>query len=187
MTLLNPDSDAQALIARVEKHLPANGRLGVAYSGGVDSAVLLAISEYVLGYDRTLGITAVSPSLAARERAIGADTAAYIGAETLEINTNEQAVAAYRANNVDRCYFCKNEMFNRIDDTVVEAHNLAAVAYGENADDTKRIDRPGARAAAEHNVLRPLSDAGLSKVEVRQVGRAFGLPVADKPAAPCLA
>lgn len=117
----------------------------MAYSGGVDSAVLLAISEYVLGYDRTLGITAVSPSLAARERAIGADTAAYIGAETLEINTNEQAVAAYRANNVDRCYFCKNEMFNRIDDTVVEAYNLGAVAYGENADDTKRIDRPGAR------------------------------------------
>lgn len=187
MALLIPDGEAQRLIDDVAKHLPRTGRLGVAYSGGVDSAVLLAISEYVLGHERTLAITAVSPSLASRERALAADTAEYIGARTIEIVTHEQAVAAYKANDVDRCYFCKNEMFERIDDSVIAEYNLAAVAYGENADDTKRIDRPGARAATEHNVLRPLSDAGLSKADVRMVARAFGLPVADKPAAPCLA
>lgn len=187
MTLLIPDGEAQRLVDDVAKHLPRTGRLGVAYSGGVDSAVLLAISQYVLGPERTLAITAVSPSLASRERALAADTADYIGARTIEIVTNEQAIAGYKANDVDRCYFCKNEMFNRIDDSVIAEYGLAAVAYGENADDTKRIDRPGARAATEHNVLRPLSDAGLTKADVRLVARAFGLPVADKPAAPCLA
>lgn len=187
MSLLTPTGQALTLVEDVAKHLPSAGRLGVAYSGGVDSAVLLAISQYVLGPDRTLAITAVSPSLAKREHALAKDTAAFIGARLIEIETNEQAVAGYQKNDVDRCYFCKNEMFNRIDESVIADYDLAAVAYGENADDTQRIDRPGARAAQEHKVLRPLSDAGLSKADVRLVARAFGLPVADKPAAPCLA
>ena len=187
MSLPQPDAPAGDLIDRVAAHLPTTGRLGIAYSGGVDSATLLAIAHHVLGPDHTLAIMAVSPSLASREKAMALDTAAFIGTEVLQIRTNEQAVEGYRDNDVDRCYFCKNEMFERIDEGVVDKHNLVAVAYGENADDSRRIDRPGARAATEHGVLRPLSDAGLTKADVRAVARAFQLPVADKPAAPCLA
>lgn len=187
MSVTEPDPAARALIERVAQHLPSEGRLGVAYSGGVDSATLLAISEYVLGHERTLGITAVSASLAARERAMARDTAALIGAEVIEIETHEDEVEGYITNDVDRCYFCKDEMFEVIDQSVVDKHGLVSVAYGENADDAERIDRPGAQAATEHGVLRPLADAGLTKAEVRQVAHAFGLPVAEKPAAPCLA
>ena len=187
MPLPQPDASAGDLINRVAAHLPTTGRLGIAYSGGVDSATLLAIAHHVLGPERTLAIMAVSPSLASREEALALDTAEFIGAQVVQIQTNEQAVEGYRDNDVDRCYFCKNEMFERIDEGVVDKHNLVAIAYGENADDSKRIDRPGARAATEHGVLRPLSDAGLSKADVRAVARAFQLPVADKPAAPCLA
>lgn len=187
MPLPQPAAVAGKLIDRVAKHLPVEGRLGIAYSGGVDSATLLAIAHHVLGPDRVLAIMAVSPSLASREKALALDTAEFIGAQVIQITTDEQAVEGYRANDVDRCYFCKKEMFEVIDDSLIQAHGLSAVAYGENADDSTRIDRPGARAATEHGVLRPLSDAGLSKADVRSVARAFQLPVADKPAAPCLA
>ncbi|WP_394284525.1 ATP-dependent sacrificial sulfur transferase LarE [Corynebacterium sp.] len=187
MPLPQPADAAGHLIDAVAAHLPAEGRLGVAYSGGVDSATLLAVARHVLGAERVLAVMAVSPSLAARERALAVDTAAFIGAELVQITTREQDVAGYRDNDVDRCYFCKNEMFERIDAAVIDEHDLAAVAYGENADDARRIDRPGSRAATEHGVLRPLADAGLTKADVRAVARAFDLPVADKPAAPCLA
>lgn len=161
--------------------------MGVAYSGGVDSATLLAVAHQLLGPERVVAIMAVSPSLAARERELALDTAKFIGARVVQITTNEQDIEAYRANDVDRCYFCKNEMFDVIDDSIIEAEDLAAVAYGENADDAKRIDRPGARAATEHSVLRPLAAAGLTKADVRELARYLDLPVADKPAAPCLA
>lgn len=187
MSLTQPDQATRALIDRVAPHLPTTGRLGVAYSGGVDSATLLAICHYLLGHERTLGITAISASFAARERAMARDTAALIGAEVVEVKTHEDEIEAYQENDTDRCYFCKNEMFEVIDQSVVDKHDLVAVAYGENADDAERIDRPGARAATEHGVLRPLADAGLTKEDVRAIARWFGLPVAEKPAAPCLA
>lgn len=176
-----------ALIARVAEHLPTHGRLGVAYSGGVDSTALLAVAVRELGADRTLGILGVSPSLATAERAAAHDLASGIGVGLVEVPTDEGSSAAYRANGPDRCYHCKDELFTRIGDEVVAAHGLAAVAYGENADDALRPDRPGARAATEHVVLRPLADAGLTKADVRAVAAALGLPNADKPAAPCLA
>ena len=105
----------------------------------------------------------------------------------MEVTTNEGDDPAYRRNGPDRCYFCKNELFARIDDDVARAQGLAAVAYGENADDARRPDRPGARAAREHGVLTPLADAGLDKATVRRIARALDLPSAQKPAAPCLA
>ena len=91
------------------------------------------------------------------------------------------------ANGPDRCFHCKDELFSRIDDGIADRYGLDAVAYGENADDARRPDRPGARAAADHHVLRPLADAGMTKLAVRALARAVGLQVADKPAAPCLA
>lgn len=162
-------------------------RLGVAFSGGVDSSVLLAAAARTLGADRVLAVLGVSPSLATAERAAAHDVARFIGVPLVEIETYEGDRPEYRANGVDRCFHCKDELFARIGDDVASAQRLDAVAYGENADDTRRPDRPGSRAASNHRVLRPLSDAGLDKAAVRRLARAWGLPSADKPAAPCLA
>lgn len=175
---------------RVAAHLPAPesaGRLGVAYSGGVDSATLLAVAVRRLGAERVVALLGVSASLASTERDLAHRVAADIGARVVEVQTHEQDNPAYAANGPDRCFHCKDELFNRIDDALVAELGLTAVAYGENADDARRPDRPGARAATEHRVLRPLADAGLTKQDVRRLARAYGLAVADKPAAPCLA
>ena len=180
-------ADAEAVTDLLTAQIPDDGRLGVAYSGGVDSATLLALAVRALGAERVVALLGVSPSLAARERRIAHREAARIGAEVLEIATQEGESPEYIANDVDRCFHCKDELFTRIDQDVVEAQGLAAVAYGENADDAVRTDRPGARAATEHRVLRPLAQAGMDKARVREAARQLGLAVADKPAAPCLA
>lgn len=176
-------ADAEAVAAT----LAGVGRLGVAYSGGVDSAVLLAVANRTLGADRVVALLAVSPSLAGQELGLARQVAADLVANLVEFATHEQERPEYRANGADRCYHCKTELFERIEDTLVDVHRLDDVAYGENADDAVAPDRPGARAASEHRVLRPLAEAGLTKVRVRALARALGLRVADKPAAPCLA
>ncbi|MCB0911569.1 MAG: ATP-dependent sacrificial sulfur transferase LarE [Propionibacteriaceae bacterium] len=179
--------DVAELAGRVEARLGTPARLGVAFSGGVDSSVLLALATRALGPDRTLAILGVSASLAASERRAAHEVAAGIGAPLVELATHELERPEYRANGPDRCYHCKTELFSRIDDEVAARYGLSAVAYGENADDAVRPDRPGAQAATNHRVLRPLAEAGLGKADVRRVARALGLPSADKPAAPCLA
>ncbi|GIM94705.1 ATP-dependent sacrificial sulfur transferase LarE [Paractinoplanes toevensis] len=178
---------ASRATSHIAHQLAGVGRLGVAFSGGVDSSVLLALAARALGADRVVAILGVSPSLAADERAAAHDVARQVGVPLAEVETHEGARAAYRANGPDRCFHCKDELFTRIDAAVAVAHGLDAIAYGENADDVRRTDRPGARAAAEHRVLTPLATAGLTKADVRAVARAFGLASADKPAAPCLA
>ncbi|MGO4957898.1 ATP-dependent sacrificial sulfur transferase LarE [Luteococcus sp. Sow4_B9] len=164
-----------------------DGRLGIAYSGGVDSAVLCALAVRALGASRVVALLGVSPSLAADERRIAHEVARQIGVEVREVRTHEGDNPAYVANDVDRCFHCKDELFTRIDDELVQELGLAAVAYGENADDVLRPDRPGSRAATRHAVLRPLAEAGITKPRVRAIARELGLSVADKPAAPCLA
>jgi pyridinium-3,5-biscarboxylic acid mononucleotide sulfurtransferase len=172
---------------RVAALLAGRAPLGVAYSGGVDSATLLALAARALGQDKVLAILGVSPSLAGDERAAAHRVAAVIGVRVVEVVTREGERPEYRRNRPDRCFHCKDELFTRISDEVVARHGLAAIAYGENADDARRPDRPGARAAVEHQVLRPLADAGIDKAGVRRIARALALPCADKPAAPCLA
>jgi len=180
------DAPTVAAIARIAD-MVGDGRLGVAFSGGVDSSVLLALAARALGAARVVAVLGVSPSLAAAERVAAHEVARTVGVPVVEVTTTEGDDPAYRANGPDRCFHCKNELFTRIDDEVVEAHGLVAVAYGENADDARRPDRPGSLAAREHHVLTPLADAGLDKAAVRRIARALGLPSADKPAAPCLA
>jgi uncharacterized protein len=177
----------QPLVDAVTEQLQGAGRLGVAFSGGVDSSTLLALAVLALGSDRVVAVLGVSPSLAATERTAAHAVASFIGAPVVEVQTHEGDRAAYRANGPDRCFHCKTELFARIDDEVAATHRLDAVAYGENADDVLRPDRPGSRAATAFRVLRPLADAGLDKAAVRRVARALELPCADKPAAPCLA
>jgi len=172
---------------RLGRALDGIGRIGVAFSGGVDSSVLLALACRAMGADRVVALLGVSPSLAADERVAAHEVARHIGVPVVEVTTREGDRPAYRANGPDRCFHCKDELFTRIDAEVAAEHRLDAVAYGENADDARRPDRPGARAAQTHRVLRPLADLGLGKAEVRAIARRLGLPSADKPAAPCLA
>jgi pyridinium-3,5-biscarboxylic acid mononucleotide sulfurtransferase len=161
--------------------------LGVALSGGVDSSVLLALAARTLGTDQVVALLGVSSSLAAIERDMAHEVAGIVGVPLVEVVTREDERAEYVRNGPDRCFHCRDELFSRIDAEVVEARGLTAVAYGENADDARRSDRPGARAATDHAVLRPLRDAGIDKEQVRRLARALALPTADKPAAPCLA
>ncbi|SDT08589.1 ATP-dependent sacrificial sulfur transferase LarE [Actinoplanes derwentensis] len=180
----SPTVDA---ITRLTSELADIHRLGVAVSGGVDSSVLLALAARVLGREQVVALLGISPSLAADERAGAHAVARDLGVTVVEVTTREMDRAAYRANGPDRCFHCKDELFTTIDTQVMAAHRLDAVAYGENADDARRPDRPGSRAATEHRVLRPLADLGLTKAAVRSIARDLGLACADKPAAPCLA
>ncbi|MEU4560163.1 ATP-dependent sacrificial sulfur transferase LarE [Actinoplanes sp. NPDC023936] len=159
-------------------------RLGVAFSGGVDSSVLLALAARALGPDRVVALLGVSPSLAAGERAAAHAVAGDLGVPVIEVTTREMDRPGYRANGPDRCFHCKDELFATIGDLPEE---FDAIAYGENADDTRRPDRPGSRAATAHRVMRPLADLGLTKADVRRIARELGLACADKPASPCLA
>ena len=119
-------ADAEAVAATLE----GVGRLGVAYSGGVDSAVLLAVANRTLGADRVVALLAVSPSLADQELGLARQIAADLRANLVEFATHEGERPEYRANGADRCYHCKTELFERIEDTLVDAHSLDHVAYG---------------------------------------------------------
>ncbi|WP_030435586.1 ATP-dependent sacrificial sulfur transferase LarE [Actinoplanes subtropicus] len=180
-------AEADEAVAAVARQLSGVRRLGVAFSGGVDSSVLLALAARALGPGRVVALLGVSPSLAADERTAAHAVADQIGVPLIEVATHEGDRPEYRANGPDRCFHCKDELFTRIDASVVAEHGLDAIAYGENADDVRRDDRPGSRAATAHGVLTPLATAGLTKADVRRIARSFALSSADKPAAPCLA
>jgi len=156
----------------------------VALSGGIDSVYLAWAAHQTLG-DRALSITAVSASYSAFDREQVESFLRVTGARHEFIETHELENPAYRVNDSNRCYFCKDELFSALDTLAVERH-IAAVAYGVNADDTFDF-RPGQRAAAEHRVLTPLLDAQLHKPEIRLLAQRAGLPMWDRPASACLA
>lgn len=177
----------QSRVARVGELLADTAPLGVAFSGGVDSSVLVALAAHHLGVEQVIAVLGVSASLAGDERTAAHEVAADVGVRIVEIETREGDRPEYRRNGPDRCFYCKDELFTRISDEIISRYGLRAVAYGENADDAHRPDRPGSRAAVAHRVLSPLAEAGLDKAAVRRIAHAFGLASADKPAAPCLA
>ncbi|MGJ6968008.1 ATP-dependent sacrificial sulfur transferase LarE [Streptosporangium sp. G11] len=179
---MTPDSKITTLLDR----LAALPSLAVAFSGGADSALVLAAAVRALGTGRVLAVTAVSDSLAAEELDVARRFAASLGVRHPLPATAEAANPGYRANGRDRCYFCKSEVLDVIGRVAAE-HGFAHVATGTNADDAVDPFRPGIRAADERGVLAPLRDAGLTKAEVRRVSEAWGLVTWDKPAAPCLA
>ena len=170
-------------IRDVEEVIGARSPLIVAYSGGVDSTCLLALAVRAAG-DRVLGAIADSPSLPRSALQQALDTAARIGARVEVVQTAEFENEAYLANPPNRCYFCKAELFSRLEN-IARDRGFRAIAYGENADDCADL-RPGSRAAAEFQVLAPLREAGLTKAEVRAVSRELGLPTHDAPSQPCL-
>jgi pyridinium-3,5-biscarboxylic acid mononucleotide sulfurtransferase len=159
------------------------GPLLVAYSGGVDSTFLLAEAADVLR-DRALGVIADSPSLPRSALADALANAKSFGAQVEVISTTELDDPRYVSNPVNRCYFCKLELFTRMQ-SMASDRGFSTLAYGENADDALQI-RPGAGAAREFRVLAPLRMAGLTKAEIRQLSRERDLPTAEMPAQPCL-
>ena len=170
-------------IARLHALLAALDRAVVCFSGGVDSGYLLAEAAGVLG-DRATALTAISPSLAPEERAGAEKLARQLGTRHVLVETHELDDARYASNPVDRCYFCKNEVYGV---AVREAARLGAahVLDGFNVDD-RGDHRPGRRAAREQGVRSPLDEAGFGKADIREAARRLGLPVWDKPALACL-
>jgi len=161
------------------------GSVVVAFSGGADSALLLAAAVRAVGPRNVVAATAVSDSLPAAELEAARTLADHVGVRLVTPRTDELAREGYRANGGDRCFHCKAELLDVLVPVATE-HGLDAVATGTNADDAAAGFRPGIRAAAERGAVTPLLDAGLTKVQVRRASRRWGLPTWDKPAAACL-
>src|SRR4051794_7462218 len=163
--------------------LAGYGSCAVAFSGGVDSAVVAQAAQLALG-DKAVAVTGTSDALAAGELEDARELAARIGIRHVVIATEEFANPDYVANKADRCYHCKTELYSQLGG-LRERLGVEVVANGANADDLRDY-RPGLRAANEHAVQSPLAECGLTKSEVRQLAAGWELPVADKPATPCL-
>lgn len=169
---------------KMREGLRAFGRVAVAFSGGVDSALVLKVAVQTLGAENVLAVTGVSSSLARRELAAAKELAESMGARHLLVDPGEFEDPSYLANPTNRCYFCKSALYGKMDE-ILAAHGLLVAVNGTNVDDLGD-HRPGLGAAKEHGVRSPCVDAGLGKAEIRALSAEMGLPTSDKPASPCL-
>lgn len=181
-SLRPPPAAATALLGRLGQ---LDG-LVVAFSGGVDSAVVLAAAVRALGGDAVLAAIADSPSLARAELTTAQRVAGQIGAELVVLRTDELTDPGYRANAGDRCYFCKQTVLAAVC-SLAQRRGFAHVATGTHLDDRRASHRPGLRAAAELGVREPLAEVGATKQVVRLLAAHWNLTVRDKPSTPCLA
>lgn len=173
------------MIQKLHAHLQPLGRVAVAYSGGVDSTLVLKAALDALGTGNVVALLAVSPSLPQSEKEEAMDLARQLGARLELLPTTETDDPAYQANAPNRCYFCKDHVYRALRQ-FAEQENIAHVLDGMNAEDTLDV-RPGRAAARELKILSPLHELGFSKHAVRETAQALGLPNWDKPAAACLA
>lgn len=176
---------ADTRLALLAERLRELGRVAVAFSGGADSAFLLAAAVRTLGPDAVLALTTLSPSLPEVERAAAVAFAEQLGVRHELVPSDELSRAGYRDNDGDRCRFCKTELMAVLA-PAARAAGMEHLATGTNADDARAGFRPGIAAAAEAGALTPLLDTGLTKAQVRAISRTWGLSTWDKPAAACL-
>jgi len=170
-------------LARLKEILSPWSSALIAYSGGVDSAFLLWTAHKVLG-NRVTGVLGDSPSLPRSEHQAALYFASRHQLPIEVISTNELNNPDYAANPSNRCFFCRSELFQRME-SLASLRKVSVLAYGENADDAKEI-RAGRAAAGQFRVAAPLREAELTKAEIRQLAREAGLDIAEKPASPCL-
>ena len=175
--------ETAARLQALEARLLQLDRAMVAYSGGVDSAYLAATAHRLLG-SRMLAVLADSASLARRDLKQACEFAGSLEMPLEIVETEELDKPEYARNDANRCFHCKDELFATMK-ALGAKRGFDRIAYGMNADDVRDY-RPGQRAAKEHEVLAPLADVGLTKLEVRTLAKAAGYPVWDRPAAPCL-
>jgi len=173
------------MIDRLFAHLRPLARVAVAYSGGVDSTLVLKASVDALGSENVVALLAVSPSLPQSEKNEAMALAKQLGARLELLPTTETDDPAYQANAPNRCYFCKDHVYRALRQ-FAEQNGIAHVLDGMNAEDTLDV-RPGRAAARELKILSPLHELGFSKKDVREAAKTLGLPNWDKPAAACLA
>ena len=179
----HPETPLMAAAQSLVERLRSYGSVAVAFSGGVDSAVVAKAAFMALG-DRAVAVTAVSPSLASSELEIARREAVLIRIRHVELQTSEFSRPEYRRNAGDRCFFCKDTLYEL---TKSHLHELAVevIANGANTDDLGD-HRPGMQAAIDHKIRSPLIEEGLNKAAVRELARYWNLSVAEKPASPCL-
>jgi uncharacterized protein len=176
--------DLTKKLAEMQNVLRSLERVAVAFSAGVDSTLVLKVALDTLGPENVVAVTGQSDSLAGKEFEEAALLAAGVGAEHVILDTQEFTDPNYLANNADRCYFCKTELYGKLDAFIAE-RGLKAVVNGINVDDFGDF-RPGLKAADEHSVVSPCAEARMTKQDIRDLSAHFGLPTYDKPASPCL-
>lgn len=175
--------DVQEKYEKLRSVLDGMGSVAIGYSGGVDSTLLVKVAVDVLG-TRAVAMIGRSETYPTREFEEAVAIAEQIGARYIVVNTEETDVLKFKENPPDRCYFCKTELFGKLD-AIAEREGLAWIADGTITDDVGDF-RPGMRAKSEKNVRSPLLEAGLTKAEVREISRYLNLPTWDKPAFACL-
>jgi pyridinium-3,5-biscarboxylic acid mononucleotide sulfurtransferase len=176
-------NSASAKLYRLETIFREMDRALIAYSGGIDSTLMAQIAHGVLG-DRALAVTAVSPSLLPEDLEDAKLQAIEIGIPHRLIETREMENPSYTSNPINRCYFCKSELYDTLK-PLAQEWGYTYIVDGVNADDLQDY-RPGIQAAKERGTRSPLAEVGITKLEVREIARHLGLPWWDKPAQPCL-
>lgn len=173
----------QSKYQRLQSILKEMESVAIGYSGGVDSTLLVKVAVDILG-DKAVAMIGRSETYPTREFEEAVKIAESIGARYVIVKTEETDVLKFRVNPVNRCYFCKTELFGKLDQ-IADREGLRWIADGTITDDVGDF-RPGMKAKSEKNVRSPLLEAGLSKAEVRELSRHLGLPTWDKPAFACL-